>query len=83
MSNRVRQMREALGVNHEDFAAQVNVSPRFLVALEEDACVVGIDAAIRIARALGTTVEHSLETRRRTMRLLERRQLRQSLTPNR
>lgn len=57
MSNRVRQMREALGVNHEDFAAQVNVSPRFLVALEEDACVVGVDAAIRIARALGTTVE--------------------------
>ncbi|MBQ9812772.1 MAG: DNA (cytosine-5-)-methyltransferase [Thermoguttaceae bacterium] len=57
MSNRVRQMREARRVDLKDFAAQVNVSPRLLIALEEDACDASVFVALRIARALGSTVE--------------------------
>ncbi len=57
MSNRVRQMRESRRVALEDFAAQVGVSPRFLIALEENVCDASVDAALRIARALESTVE--------------------------
>ncbi|MBQ9873370.1 MAG: helix-turn-helix domain-containing protein [Thermoguttaceae bacterium] len=57
MTERVRAAREALGIDAEELADRVRVSPRFLAALERRACVVDVGTALRIARALNETVE--------------------------
>lgn len=57
MINFVRQVRESLNVELDELARQVGLSSQFLFALEENACCVGLEPALRIARALGTTVE--------------------------
>lgn len=57
MANRVRQLREAQHLGVDELATKAAVTSRCLLALEEDACSVGVEAALRIARALNTTVE--------------------------
>lgn len=57
MSNCVRQRREALNIELDEFAAAVGVSARYLFALEEDVCSVSVDVALRIAKLLNASVE--------------------------
>lgn len=57
MSNRVRELRESRKIELSEFAELVGVSTRYLIALEEDACVATVETALRIARTLGATVE--------------------------
>jgi DNA-binding XRE family transcriptional regulator len=56
-STRVRSRREELELPQQDLAASVGVSRQALGAIEAGRSVPSVDVAVRIASALGTTVE--------------------------
>ncbi len=57
MGNRVRQVRETQQLELDALAAQVGVTSRYLFAVEEDACSVDVEVALKLARVLNSTVE--------------------------
>lgn len=63
MLNRVQELREARSLTLEELAKRVDSSPRLLAALEQDGCVVTVDVALKLARALGSTVEELFDAR--------------------
>ncbi|MGI6401573.1 MAG: DNA (cytosine-5-)-methyltransferase [Thermoguttaceae bacterium] len=57
MINRVQEFRKKRRLSLEELALSAEVSVRFLRALESGKCIADVGAAIRIAKALGSTVE--------------------------
>src|SRR5688572_22736204 len=53
----LRERREAIGLSQADLAERASVSRATIGAVEQGRQVPAADAAVRIARALGTTVE--------------------------
>jgi transcriptional regulator with XRE-family HTH domain len=60
VGRRVRRLRRARGLSQDELAARAEVSRQAVGALEAGRHLPRVDAALRIARALGTTVEDLL-----------------------
>lgn len=60
VGRRVRRLRRARGLSQDELATTAEVSRQAIGALEADRHLPRVDAALRIARALGTTVEDLL-----------------------
>ena len=57
MRNDIKRLRKALGLRQEDLAQRCGVSRQTIVAVENDKYDPTLPLALRLARALGTTVE--------------------------
>ena len=58
VTSRIRAIREHRGIPQTAFSWQVGISRQSLHAIEAGRAIPGVDVALRIAHALGTTVEH-------------------------
>lgn len=61
MKNNVREYREYKGVSLRWLARKVGCCASTISAIEREKCVPGVYLALRIAKALGTTVENLWE----------------------
>jgi putative transcriptional regulator len=57
INNRVRQIRLACKFTQEALAQEVDVSRQTIIALEKGSYTPSVQLALRLASALGTTVE--------------------------
>ena len=57
MKNRVRELRQKLGLTQQQLAEQVRVSSRTIISLEKEQYNPSLLLAYRIAQVFGTTVE--------------------------
>lgn len=57
MTNRIKELRKALGYRQEDLAAALGVSRQTIIAIENNKYDPTLALAMRLARCLGTTVE--------------------------
>lgn len=57
MTNRIKELRKALGYRQEDLAAALGVSRQTIIAIENNKYDPTLALAMRLARWLGTTVE--------------------------
>ena len=55
--NHVKRCREARSLTRDDLATLANISSEFLQAVEEDGGELSVGVALRLAQALGVTVE--------------------------
>lgn len=57
LRSRVRQFRESKGLRQDDLAREVAVSRQTIIAVEKNGYTPSTELALRLARALGATVE--------------------------
>lgn len=57
MPNRIKQRRHELGLTQEELAERVKISTNYMYLIENEKRDVKVSLAIRIARALNSTVE--------------------------
>lgn len=57
MPNRIRERREQLGLTQTELANKLKLSISYLSKIENEKTPINVKLAIRIARALKTTVE--------------------------
>jgi putative transcriptional regulator len=57
LRSKVREHREAKGLRQDDLAREVAVSRQTIIAVEKNGYTPSTELALRLARALGTTVE--------------------------
>ena len=57
IKSHVRAVRERRGMRQQDLAVSVRVSRQTVIALERDGYTPSTELALRLARALNTTVE--------------------------
>ena len=56
--NRVREVRTSQGRTQEQLASLVSLTRQSIIAIEKGRFTPSIQTALRLARALGTTVDH-------------------------
>ena len=57
MTNRIRELRRAMGYRQEDLAAALGVTRQTIIAIENDKYDPSLPLAMKLARYLDTTVE--------------------------
>ena len=57
MPNRIKQRRHELGLTQEELAERVKISTNYMYLIENEKKDINVSLAIRIARALNSTVE--------------------------
>lgn len=57
MTNRIRELRRAMGYRQEDLAAALGVTRQTIIAIENDKYDPSLPLAMKLARYLNTTVE--------------------------
>lgn len=57
MPNRIKQRREELGLTQEELANKLRLSVQYVNRIENETRPINVMLAIRIARALNSTVE--------------------------
>lgn len=57
LRSKVRQYRESKELRQDDLAREVSVSRQTIIALEKNGYTPSTELALRLARALGATVE--------------------------
>ncbi len=57
MKNNIKQLRKQAGLRQEDMALQLGVSRQTIIAIENDKYNPTLELAMKIARALNTTIE--------------------------
>lgn len=58
MTNNLRTVRKAAGLEQEELAARSGISQGTISRIERGSPAPSVDTALALARALGTTVEH-------------------------
>lgn len=57
MTNRIKELRKAVGYRQEDLARALGVTRQTIIAIENDKYDPSLVLAMKLARFLGTTVE--------------------------
>ncbi|MBQ7433393.1 MAG: helix-turn-helix transcriptional regulator [Lachnospiraceae bacterium] len=58
MKNDIKTIRKKLGLRQEDLAKQVGATRQTIIAIENNKYNPSLELAMRLAKALGTSVEH-------------------------